>query len=233
MGASVLPIAAGISALTGVGGAVASGLSSKQSTPTFNSTAAGLNGANSSYLENILQDPQAGMGPIASAGTQAIDNSYAGSADTISRMMASRGYGSSGSMGNTMYQTNLSRLGSLSQFNGTMAQLESQRQMQASGDVNQLIGLNTGQNVSTPGAGLANGLMSSGSALGSNLSIMAMLQAMLTGGSSPYVTPSGVNTGIPNGGNPSLPNPTLIGWNGNSTVPVSPGGTSEDDDLWG
>jgi hypothetical protein len=220
--------ALGIGALASVAGGVASGLSSKTTMPTMTPTGQALNSANSSFLTGILNDPQAGMGPIQTAGEQAINSSYAGSADTISRMMASRGYGSSGNMGNTMYQTDLSRLSGLSQYNGTMAQLESNRQMQASGDANQLTQINTGSTVSTPGAGLANGLTALGGA-SSNLGIMQMMMAMMgqnnngggNGGNAGYggvggygITPSGT--------------PTLINSSPGGTVGgVAQGGTSE------
>jgi hypothetical protein len=123
------------------------------------------------------------MGPIQTAGEQSINQNYKNSGDIISRMMASRGYGSSGNMGNTMYQTDLSRLSDLSSFKGTMANLISTRQQNAASQDETLIGENSGKNVSTPGAGLANGLLAGGNAVNNlNNQWMTILTAMGGGG---------------------------------------------------
>jgi len=93
----------------------------------------------------VMNNPSAGLQPVQAAGEEQIDSSYGNIPQTISKQMASRGYGSSGSMGNSMYQTQLARLGAQGQFQGTMANLASQRQMQGGSLMEQLLGTQVGQ----------------------------------------------------------------------------------------
>jgi hypothetical protein len=84
--------------------------------------------------------------PIQAAGEEQINNSYGNIPQIISTQMAQRGYGSSGSMGNTMYQTQLGRLNSQSQFQGQMANLASQRQFSAGSLMDSMLNTQVGQN---------------------------------------------------------------------------------------
>ena len=116
-----------------------------------------------------MNDPSAGLQPITNAGTEAINSSYGNIPQVISSQMAKRGYGSSGSMGNTMYQTNLARLGSIGQLQGQMAQLASQRQMQSGSLMDQLLSTQVGS------SGTSKTTTSDPSSLFSALGSMAMM----------------------------------------------------------
>jgi|SRR5579872_6728004 len=93
---------------------------------------------------NLTSSPSAGLQPIQAAGEEQINSSFGNIPAVISKQMASRGYGSSGSMGDTMYQTQLARLGALGQFQGNIAGLASQRQMQGGSLMEQLLGTQVG-----------------------------------------------------------------------------------------
>lgn len=121
---------------------------------------------------------------------QQINSSYGNIPDIISTSMAKRGYGSSGNMGNSMYQTQLARLGSQSQFQGQMAGLTSQRQMQAGGLMDQLLQTQVGKNTNTQETTVDP--MAAFSALGSLLMMptggagtASLLSKLFSGGSNP------------------------------------------------
>lgn len=95
---------------------------------------------------SVLNDPMAGLQPIENAGIQSINSSYGNIPQAISKQMASRGYGSSGAMGDALYKTELGRLGSIGQLQGQMAQLASQRQMQAGGLMGSMLNTQVGSN---------------------------------------------------------------------------------------
>ena len=115
-------------------------------TPTLTAAGSDLFNQLSSFGSSVLNNPSAGLQPIQAAGEESINSAYGNIPQAISKQMASRGYGSSGSMGDTMYQTQLARLNSQSQFQGQIASLASQRQMQAGGLMEQLLGTQVGQN---------------------------------------------------------------------------------------
>lgn len=102
-----------------------------------------------SFSQQLLNNPSQGMQPIANAGMEEINSSYGNIPQVVSSAMAKRGYGSSGDMGDTMYKTQLGRLSSLSQFQGQMANLTSQRQMSAAQIMQSLMGHTTNTTSST------------------------------------------------------------------------------------
>jgi hypothetical protein len=83
-----------------------------------------------------MQNPMGQLAPIRNAGLQAINQQYAGVPDQVSRAMASRGYGSSGAMGNAMFNTNLQRAGAASGLEGQLATM-GQQQSQFGGSLSQ------------------------------------------------------------------------------------------------
>lgn len=133
-----------------------------------------------SFSGDTVSDPTAGLRPIQAAGEEQINASYGNIPRIISEQMARRGYGSSGSFGNTMYQTQLGRLSSLSQLRGQMAGLASDRQMQAAGLGDRLLSTVSGrtQTGTSPDYSGGNALMSTGNAF-NNIGMLLMMQKML------------------------------------------------------
>lgn len=109
-------------------------------TPTLTGSGQQLYDQLLNFGTGVLNNPSAGLQPIKTAAEENINSAYGNIPQIISKQMASRGYGSSGSFGNTMYQTQLGRLGSLSSLNGQMAQLASSRQFSAAGLMDQMLG---------------------------------------------------------------------------------------------
>jgi hypothetical protein len=146
------------------------------------------------YSQNSVNNPTAALSPIRNAGLQGINQQYAAVPDQVARSMASRGYGSSGAMGNAMFNTNLARAGSVAGLEGQLAQMGLQNQQFGASLGNQL--LNTGKGSAsdaygttwnkgtgmgtstTPNTSLASGLLGAGSALG-NLGNLAGLYGLL------------------------------------------------------
>jgi hypothetical protein len=156
------------------------------------------------YSAQSMQNPMAALAPIRNAGLQGINQQYAGVPDQVSRAMASRGYGSSGAMGNAMFNTNLQRAGAASGLEGQLATMGQQQSQFGASLGNQLLntgkgsasdayGTNwnkgTGTGTSTsPDMSLSNGLLSGGNSM-TNLSSLSSLYAIInamkgSGGSS-------------------------------------------------
>lgn len=145
-------------------------------TPTLTGQGQPLFDQLSSFGSNVLNDPSAGLQPIKNAATEQINNSYGNIPKTISTQMARRGYGSSGSMGDTMYQTQLSRLGSVSNLNGQMAQLASSRQLSVADLMDNLLHTQVGS------TGTSKTTTMDPSALFSSLGAMLMMGGGFGGG---------------------------------------------------
>jgi hypothetical protein len=129
-----------------------------------------------------MSDPAAGLQPLKLSAMEGINRNYAQLPDTISRKLASRGYGSSGKMGGALYGTELARMGDLSDLEGKFAGMVADRQNQGASLGEQLLALASGKDVTNTGPSNMAGdaLMSGGNAL-NNLSTLLMLSKVLKG----------------------------------------------------
>lgn len=185
-----IPAALIASSVIGAGASIAgSALSGKPKTSTATSTP-NFTPAEQSLVDQLLKysgdtvsDPSAGLGPLKTASMESINRSYGNLPQIISKYMAQRGYGSSGEFGNSLYQTQLGRLGSLADFQGQFANLVSNRQQNAASLGDRLLSTVTGRTSTstTPDTSLSNGLLSAGNAF-NNIGLLAMMQKMLGGG---------------------------------------------------
>ena len=73
------------------------------------------------YSTQSMENPEAGFAPIKNAAVDQINRNYMDVPSRLSKQFASRGYGSSGSFGNSLYQTELARGGDLSNLEGQFA----------------------------------------------------------------------------------------------------------------
>ena len=149
----------------------------------------------SGLSNQLLTDPAAGTQGINLQGTDAINNQYAQMPDQVSQQLAARGFGKSGKLGTAMYNVAGARATAQAGFQGQMAQLISNRQMQGASIADQLLQANRGTTTDStttgPDTSAANGLMSAGNGL-SNLSTLMMLQKVLSGGGSPGTSGDGI-----------------------------------------
>jgi len=73
------------------------------------------------YGTTSMTDPMGTLAPIRRTGLQQINRTYADIPGQVTRQMSSRGYGSSGAMGNAMFRTGLERAGAISNLEGQLA----------------------------------------------------------------------------------------------------------------
>ncbi len=73
------------------------------------------------YSQQSVNDPTAALAPIRQAGLQQINQSYAGVPQQVTQQLASRGYGSSGDMGDSLYKVGLAKAGAQSGLEGQLA----------------------------------------------------------------------------------------------------------------
>jgi hypothetical protein len=119
------------------------------------------------YSSNLLTDPSAGMAPIQAANQEAINRRYASVPDSLSRQFASRGYGSSGNFGSSLYNTAYARAGDTSNLNNMIAQATLAQKNQGASLADQLLQMNRIATSKTtgPGTSLQDAFMSGGNAL--------------------------------------------------------------------
>jgi hypothetical protein len=161
---------AGGTALAGTGAGIAGsviGAGPKTTTTTPTLTPAMSNNQDQliATIQKMMADPTGGLSAQRSADSGAINTAYAGMPNTITQMLASRGFGSSGKVGDAVYNTEGARLGAQSNLYGQYAALGSQRQLTATQIMDQIINANRGEAKTTPGQGLAAGLLSGGESL--------------------------------------------------------------------
>lgn len=129
------------------------------STPTFSSGLQSLMDSLQNYSTQSMSNPTAQLAPIQNAGLDQINQQYASVPNTVSTQLASRGYGSSGLMGNSLTQVANAKAGAMSSFNGQLAS-DAVQQSQFGGTLaNQL--LNTGKGSSGTSTGFSDGSSSS------------------------------------------------------------------------
>jgi hypothetical protein len=183
--------AAGITSLIGAGASVAgSALSGRpktttqqsSSTPTFSPELQALMSQLGQYSSASMANPMSTFDAMRGPGLDKINRQYDLMPQQLTTQMARRGYGSSGAMGNTMFQTQLARAGAVNNFEGQLAQMAADRQQQGASLGTSLLNLGRGNqgtgSYTTPDMSLSNGLMSGGNGL-SNLSTLLMLRNIL------------------------------------------------------
>ena len=146
-----------------------------------------------SYGQNSVANPSALLDPLRQAGLQGINASFAPIPQQIARQMASRGYGSSGAMGDAMVNANIARAGQASNLEGQLAQSAIQQQQFGASLSQSLLNAFKGTSTSssssgsssgtsqgtstTPNTMASNGLLGLGSGLTNLAGIMAFLNA--------------------------------------------------------
>lgn len=130
-----------------------------------------------------MSDPSAGLGAIKRNAQQGVDDRYATLPDQISRTLSSRGYGSSGNFGNTMYQSAFARNRDLSNVDSQFAQLIANQKNTGASLSEQLLGLTRGSSSTStgPDTSLSDGFQSAGNGL-NNIATMLTLSKLLKGG---------------------------------------------------
>jgi hypothetical protein len=113
------------------------------------------------YSTQSMTNPSAQLAPIQSAGLDQINQQYATAPDTVSAQLASRGYGSSGLMGNSLVKVANAKAGAQSSFNGQLAGDAVQQSQFGANLANSL--LNTGKGTSATTSGTSTGTTSSDS----------------------------------------------------------------------
>lgn len=161
------------------------------------------------YSNQSMNDPQAGFAPIKTAAIDSVNRNYMDMPSRLSSQFASRGYGSSGNFGNSLYRTELSREGDMSSIESQFAKAAIDQRNQGASLGERLLasGRGTTSTSTGPDTSAANGFMSGGNAL-ENISTLMMLSKALKGGGGGYPT-AGTDYN-PNllGPNYSYPQPT-------------------------
>ena len=148
--------------------------SSGSTTPTFNPMQTGVQAATGIALENeVANGPN--ITPLATSGTNNINQTYQSIGDRLQQSLASRGFGNSGASGSAALQTELGRSGAVGGLQSNLEGFAMQQQQNALGQA-------TGFGFAAPGS------MTSGSG----------------SGSSSYTLPGSVAAGALSGGTTSL-----------------------------
>jgi hypothetical protein len=199
-------IAAGIGGVSSLLGGALAGRSktyTSTTTPQWSPEMQGLMSRLSAFTDQSMSNPGAGLQPIKQAATDNINRNYQGLSRRLSSQFASRGYGSSGDFGNSLYETEYQRAGDLSQLEGQFADREiNQRNLGASLS-EQLLGMTRGTTTTgnSPSTAAGDAFQSAGNGL-SNLSTLLMLSNVL-------------KQPIPTGGNTTTINNTSGFFGGN------------------
>lgn len=184
-------------------GSTASNNSTASVSPTFSPELQQLMTKLLGYSQGLTQDPTAALQPIRNSGLDSINRTYAAVPQAVTQQLANRGYGNSGSLGNSLYKVGLARAGAASDLEGQLAtkgidqqnfgaqlgtQLLNAGKGTTSTSSNDVSGYNWGSSAgtgtgtgTTPNTSLSNALLSGGNGL-NNLSTLLMLQKVLSGG---------------------------------------------------
>lgn len=152
-------------------------------TPTFSPELQQLMSQLQNYSTSAIQGPDAGLKPMKTAATDSINRNYAKAPMRLASNFASRGYGSSGSFGDSMFNTEMSREGDLSDLEGKFAGMALDQKNKGASLGEQLLQMGRGSTTTGTGPNMAtgNGLMSAGNGL-ENISTMLMMSKLLKGG---------------------------------------------------
>lgn len=177
--------------------------STSTTTPSWSPDMQDLLSQITAYSKGLITDPEAGTGPIKSNLQQKVNKRYAVMPAQISRELASRGYGSSGGMGEAFFRSATARSGELNDVDSAIANLILQQKNQGASLADQLLSMTRSTTTNGTGSGTAAGdaLESTGNGLNS-IAAMLTLSKLLKGSggvdmSMPAGTPAGVPGGIP------------------------------------
>ena len=184
--------AAGIGGVTSIIGGILGGrkkTTTSTTTPTWSPEMQRLQSQLADYSSNLMRDPSAGLQPTLINNQDRINREYMQMPGQVSRMMAARGYGSSGSMGNTMYKLAMGRSGDMSDLQSRIAQMILSQKNQGASLSEQLLQLTRGSTSTgnTPSTALSDGFMSAGNGL-NNIATMLTLSKLLKPGGTPSYT---------------------------------------------
>ena len=204
-------LAALLPALIGGGASIAGSLlsgkpktstSTSSTTPTMTPEMQQLMDQLSSYSKDSMTN--GGGQALTTMKNNSIDQvnrNYMGAPARLSSQFASRGYGSSGDFGNSLYQTEYQRQGALSGLESQYAQMGLNQQNTGANLGEQLLNFGKGSTSTstgtTPDTSAQNGFLSAGNGM-SNLSTLLMLSNVLKGGGGSS-TPGNMNTGTSDG----------------------------------
>jgi hypothetical protein len=185
----------GISALISGGAGIASGLlnkpktSTSSTTPTLSPEMKALQDRLAAYSNDEMVDPSKGLAPIRTAGLDNINRTFMDIPSRLSSQFASRGYGSSGDFGSSLYKTEYARGGAISDLEGQLAAMANSNRAHGA-DIGQRL-LNSGQGSTSTSTGPDTSV---GSGINSGLSTLTSLftlSQLLKGGGSDFLGPKG------------------------------------------
>jgi hypothetical protein len=185
---AAIPLTSAILGSAAIGGGASvlgSALGSRDKTTTVKTTLPpelqSAQDSDLSYLTGVRDNPDGGLGPIKAAGQDQINRNYAQLPQLATTKLAARGFGSSGSVGDAVYDTEGARLGDLSGLFGQMAKMGSDRQRSAAQMIQNMISAGRGTSTTTPGNVAGNAFSTAGNGL-DTFSSITMLMAMLQNG---------------------------------------------------
>jgi hypothetical protein len=215
-------IAAGIGGASSILGSWLSGrpkTTTQTTTPTWSPGQTDLLNQVQNYAKNQMNNTDPAFQQMKLNAQDQINRRYAMMPSQISRQMASRGYGSSGNFGNTMYQSDYQRSGEMSDLTSQIMQMIMNQRNQGASLSDQLLGLTRGSTTTgtSPDMSSSNALLSTGNAF-SNIGTMLSLSNALKG------------MGTPGGGSGvSIPDVLGGAWNG---APAPYGSSSNPVQYW-
>lgn len=167
------------------------------------------------YASTQMNNTDPSFQQMRMAGADRINRRYATLPDQISRQMASRGYGSSGNFGNSMYQTNYARSGEMSDLESQIMQMIMNQRNQGASLSQQLLNSTraTTTTGNTPDVSGSNALLSGANAF-SNIGTLLSLSNILKAGRGGEYGQGGY------GGGPTVPMRDVLGDAYNSPAPV-------------
>lgn len=155
--------------------------SSGSTTPTFSPIQSGLQAATGTALENeITNGPN--ITPLATSGTNSINQTYQSIGDRLQQSLSSRGFGNSGASGSAALQTELGRAGSVgslqSNLEGYALQQQQNALAQATGFGFAAPGSTTSGGGTSSGSYTLPGSVAAGAVSGGTTSLMSQLEMM-------------------------------------------------------
>lgn len=127
-----------------------------------------------------MTDPSAGLAPIRQAGLDNINRAYMGISSRLGSQFASRGYGSSGDFGSSLYNTEYQRGGAISGLEGQLAQMANSNRQNGASLSEQLLNLTRGSTTTGtgPSTALSDGFQSAGNGLNNISTLLTLSQAL-------------------------------------------------------
>src|SRR5674476_708060 len=160
--------------------------STSSTTPTLTPEMQQLMNQLSSYSTGAMQNGGgAALTTMKNASIDQVNRNYQNVPNQLASQFASRGYGSSGNFGNSLYQTEYQRQGALSGLESQYAQMGLQQQNTGANLGEQLLNFGKGSTSTgtgtTPDTSLQNGFLGAGSAVNGigNVAMLTMFNNIL------------------------------------------------------